>query len=85
MHQFGISSTTNNNMCKYTAEAEKKKINQNGRVDYPAGTIQQHPKWVEESQKPGLEVSDVTEDKDDDMKYLIEIEWIILQHIIRNV
>ena len=35
------------------------------------GAIKQHPEWVKESHKLGLEVNVWTVDKEDDMKYFI--------------
>ena len=42
-------------------------------IDYSIGALRQHPEWVEESHKLGLEVNVWTVDKEEDMKYFIEM------------
>ncbi|MDR1517531.1 MAG: glycerophosphodiester phosphodiesterase [Dysgonamonadaceae bacterium] len=42
-------------------------------IDYSMNALRQHPEWVEESHKLGLEVNVWTVNKEEDMKYFIEL------------
>ncbi len=42
-------------------------------IDYSSKTLRQHPEWIEEAHKLGLEVNVWTVDKEEDMKYFIEM------------